>query len=400
MTNPVSVNGYAVSVGSAPNVGMVPVIAPFSPTSINIVGPNGPFKIGQLWVNEVAGDSFQLVGLSSSMGVVSANWTILGASGSTTSVVGTLNQIGVSTLGGVSTVSLTDGISLGSFQTTTPPVGGILAPGQISTGNSHTDGRAQLYVDSTGDTYGAWVLGTMSLTDPASTMAGILGENTFTPVANVTNFISQFAAGPSISVSLGHTAHFAFGYFADLDTSSNVGTITNLAVFYASPGIPGVGTITNSYGGFFNTPADGAKRVALYADNLVIGDPTAVAPTNAIAVPLGICAFQVFTTVPASATAVTASFGSIVLGTPKQNVLTYNIIVNVCIVVTSATNATIQFGISRAAVPTLETQVPTFSTATTIIFNFSYNLPNNYFLIVNTTGIIAVASVTTSGTGV
>lgn len=126
MTNPVAVNAYAVATGTAPNVAMVPFVSTVAPASTNILGPNGPFKIGQAWVNTTGLVSYTLVGLSSSAGSVSATWalsaggpgslaTLTGNSGGAISpTAGNINILGGSGVtvvgaGSTLTVSLTGG---------------------------------------------------------------------------------------------------------------------------------------------------------------------------------------------------------------------------------------------------------------------------------------------------
>src|SRR5579859_5825402 len=78
MTSPVAVNAYAVGVGTAPNVGMVPFVTIVPPDSTNIRGPNGPFHLGQIWVDDVGLAVYQLVGLTASAGLVTATWVTTG----------------------------------------------------------------------------------------------------------------------------------------------------------------------------------------------------------------------------------------------------------------------------------------------------------------------------------
>jgi len=126
MTNPVAVNAYAVGVGTAPNVSMVPFVTNVAPAATNIKGPNGPFRIGQSWVDTTGLVSYTLVGLASSVGTVSATWalsaggngtlsTLTGNSGGAISPVAgnisILGSSGVTVVGtaGTLTISLTGG---------------------------------------------------------------------------------------------------------------------------------------------------------------------------------------------------------------------------------------------------------------------------------------------------
>lgn len=121
MTNPVAVNAYAVGVGSAPNASMVPFVTNVAPASTNVKGPNGPFKIGQDWIDSAALASYTLVGLAASSGSITGTWVQTGGtSGAVSSVLGTANQITVNTAANVATVSLPSAITApGSLTTTT-----------------------------------------------------------------------------------------------------------------------------------------------------------------------------------------------------------------------------------------------------------------------------------------
>lgn len=88
---PTSVNLYGVGVGTAPNATMVPVVANYSPAATNLIGPNGPYMIGQKWVNKASNLTYTLTSVSPSSG---ATWTLEGqGTGAVTSVSGTTNQI-------------------------------------------------------------------------------------------------------------------------------------------------------------------------------------------------------------------------------------------------------------------------------------------------------------------
>ena len=73
MTAPASVNTYGMNVGTYTS--MVPYVSSVAPASTNLIGPNGPFPIGQVWINSVANTVYFLTSLSSSAGVTSATWT-------------------------------------------------------------------------------------------------------------------------------------------------------------------------------------------------------------------------------------------------------------------------------------------------------------------------------------
>lgn len=100
-------------------------------------------------------------------------------------------------------------------------------------------------------------------------------------------------------------------------------------------------------------------------------------------------------TKPVNSSVATAAFTtSLVVATSVQNTTGYNLLVNICFDVTSATAATITLGVGNTIGPVVNTVVSSFTTATSIVKNFSAIVPNNYYLVVNTTGTITVAGIT------
>lgn len=94
---------------------------------------------------------------------------------------------------------------------------------------------------------------------------------------------------------------------------------------------------------------------------------------------------------------VTTGYGSLVVGTGRKNNASYGILVNITMVITAATGATIVMGVGNNATPTTNTVVTTFSGAGT--YTFQALVPAKYFLLVNTTGSPTVGSITTQACG-
>lgn len=285
MTSPVPVNGYALSVGSAPNIAMSPIVAAFSPSSKNIIGPSGPFKIGQLWVDTSSGDSWQLVNLMSSGGVVSAVWSLLATSSGTVSVIGTPDQIAVSTLGGISTVSLTDGISIGSFQPISPPVGGLLVPGQVSIGSSLPASDTTVSIFSN-DPKSLTILGTKNTADFLNNQYSIDSNLTTSPSFGLTS-VFGYSSVINHSNGPGITTASSFGYYSNLLFNATTGTVTSVFNFFSDVGLaPGIGgVVSRGYGGYFKQPNYGTtSRMALYSDNMSIGSDVGTPPVNGLSV--------------------------------------------------------------------------------------------------------------------
>src|ERR1700691_2038493 len=68
--------------------GLVPIVSIRSPSSSDVKGPNGPFKIGQVWVNSNANSTYTLSSYTSSAGIVLANWEISGATSTLATLTG------------------------------------------------------------------------------------------------------------------------------------------------------------------------------------------------------------------------------------------------------------------------------------------------------------------------
>ena len=92
---------------------------------------------------------------------------------------------------------------------------------------------------------------------------------------------------------------------------------------------------------------------------------------------------------PDSHTATTAFGNTIVPNIALQNTTGYDVILNVGLAVTSATAATVSLGIGPTSTPDTDIIVPTFTTADPRAFVMTAYVPNNYYILVATTGTIA-----------
>lgn len=100
-------------------------------------------------------------------------------------------------------------------------------------------------------------------------------------------------------------------------------------------------------------------------------------------------------TAPVNSSVATAAFvASLTAGTSVQNTTGYDLLCNITLIVSSSTTATITLGVGAATGPTTNTVVPSFTVAAATIINMNAWVPNNYFLVYNTTGTIVVASAT------
>lgn len=122
--------------------------------------------------------------------------------------------------------------------------------------------------------------------------------------------------------------------------------------------------------------------------NVTISSPVATGFTSSLA------------TSPSASSVVTAAFGtSLTAGTAVRNTTGYNILATISVAVTSATAATITVGVGSTNTPTKNTVIQSFSAAATTFFSFSVIIPNNYYIIVDTTGTIVVDSINVQSCG-
>lgn len=84
-----SVNLYGIGASgvSLASSGAIPVVQHRPPASSDVQGNGGPYVIGQQWIDITDQNSYQLVGLSTHNGVVSATWTALGGGSSSLSTL-------------------------------------------------------------------------------------------------------------------------------------------------------------------------------------------------------------------------------------------------------------------------------------------------------------------------
>lgn len=76
MTIPQASNNYAIAVGTSPST--VPAISGRNPAPTDTKGPNGPFQIGQRWINTAKNLTFTLTSFVSFNGIILSVWTLEG----------------------------------------------------------------------------------------------------------------------------------------------------------------------------------------------------------------------------------------------------------------------------------------------------------------------------------
>ena len=202
-------------------------------------------------------------------------WTSLSSLG-VSSLTGTTNQISVSSSIGAITISLPAGISIGSYQATTPPTGGLLMPGNLLIGTTTPVSTSVIY---------AVVPDTIVNTNTSFILAATTGGNTYQLRAGVsaTNgyaWISGVQAGiggkplylnglPGIGINvvplsaLDVNGGLAVGTYAGVNTAPSNGLIVS--------GKVGIGTssLTSAATAQFSTTTSGSASVQIFNSSSV-----------------------------------------------------------------------------------------------------------------------------------
>lgn len=326
MTTSVAVNAYAVGVGTAPNVNMVPFISNVAPASTNITGPNGPFKIGQAWVDTTGLASYTLVGLTSSAGTVSGTWAL--------------------SAGGPGTLSTLQGNS-----------GGLISPvaGNISilggAGVTVTGTPATLTIDLTGGGTAIDSFAPDAGTNPVVpngaglvTMAGTANQITTTGGLNTLTF-----SVPSTFIAPGSIA-------ATTTVTAGTGITSTTGNIVATAGAVNAGTTMTAGTGITATTGNiVATAGAVNAGTTMTAGTGITSTTGNIVATAG--AVNAGTSMTATLGAITATNGNLVMGTAGNK-----------IIVPTGANASAGTSAAMSGTPGAVTVATTASSATAKIF--------------------------------
>lgn len=246
---------YTQGGGTAPtnSIPIIPIVADYSPSSIDTRGPSGPFPVGQKWVNSLANQTYTLTSYSVSNGLVSAVWTAEGSqaggintidanSGSATPSSGTISIVGsgvvsTSATGDTVTISVSGSTSLVSSigtsgSGTATPVGGEVNVIGLST---------QVVTNGSGNTV------TVSLADEVSieelNITSALNLNNAPLTFNGAGSYLQFFPGANCIGQVQLDAGAAVVETPLANTTANVYYFFSYATVLAGPGFLGVGTV-------------------------------------------------------------------------------------------------------------------------------------------------------------
>lgn len=140
--SPKAANLYGIAVGTASTGNLLTFVSTVSPGSTNVSGPNGPFSLGQRWLNTTNSTVYTLVGLTATGGAITATWVIdAGGTGVLNTLTGDSGGAISPTAGNINLTGGTTGLTLaGSGSTLT--LGGTLAVSNGGTGVSTLTGLA------------------------------------------------------------------------------------------------------------------------------------------------------------------------------------------------------------------------------------------------------------------
>lgn len=230
---------YTQSFGSRPENVEVPHIEGRNPAPTDFNYP-----VGKKWVNDIANTTFELTSLSSLGGILVANWVAAaGGSSGITSVVGTANQVNVSTVAGVATISLSS---------TLVAPGTVTVAGQTTLGPTDIVGAVNINTSGSADTHigfggtGQTIIG--NSTGDSIVSGDLLVTGNYSSNGNITlnnGNITLSSAGDKLNIatgtnaSIGTSAAMTAGTITIATTAVTVGS--QIFVSHNTPGgTPGI----------------------------------------------------------------------------------------------------------------------------------------------------------------
>jgi hypothetical protein len=234
----------------------------------------------------------------------------------------------------------------------------------------------------------------------ASTGNVFIGSNCGTGVTTASHQVAVgFGALEGALSGSGNQGNVAIGYEALNSTTAGLNTALGAnALDILTTGSSNVGVGFNA----------GSSYSSSESSNIVISNTGTAAESNVIRIgtqgtgagqqnvayivgPLNISG--AITTQPTNSSTATTAFGSsLTAGTTVQNTTGYDLLINISVNITAAVGATVVLGVGATSPPTTNAVTSSFSTA--LVSSFCAIVPNNYYLLVNTTGTVTVGSIT------
>lgn len=280
MTTQQPANLYTQGYGSRPENVEIPVIKGHAPASTDVNYP-----LGKRWIDSVSDNEYTLTSFSTSEGVISANWAVLSAAGTLTSLE-TDDSVQVSPSSGIINIAGASPISTtGSGNTATINLSGTVDVAHGGTGDTSftayapicggTSTTGALQVASTGLGTSGFVL-TSNGSSALPSWKSITAENAITTVDGDSGSMTPTAG--VVTVSGGTTG---------LTTSASSSTMDLTGTLVVANGGTGAATLTGLLTGN-GTSAVSATAITQY--NVLTGGasnaPNSVAPSATSGVPV------------------------------------------------------------------------------------------------------------------
>jgi hypothetical protein len=311
MFQPGSMN-YTQGFGSSPDSVAFPHIDVRSPTSSDV-----NYQIGQRWVNRVAGSEYVLTSQSSTGGVLTSNWALLGTTGGTLDTLTTDDTTVVTpTAGNINVAGASPLSTTGSGSTVTVNLTGTVPVANGGTGltsvTAHDllvgNGTSPLTLLAPSATSGVPLISQGASANPVYGTATVPGGGTGATTFTAHGVLIGEGAGPVVATTPGTTGQVLIG---------STGADPAFGALGLNSGLTAHGVLLGEGTGAIVATAVGATGTLLSGNTGA--DPTFTAsPSVTGSVTAG-------TTLTATLGAITATNGNLVLGTAGNKILSTSV---------------------------------------------------------------------------
>lgn len=311
MFQPGSMN-YTQGFGSSPDSVAFPHIDVRSPTSSDV-----NYQIGQRWVNRVAGSEYVLTSQSSTGGVLTSNWALLGTTGGTLDTLTTDDTTVVTpTAGNINVAGASPLSTTGSGSTVTVNLTGTVPVANGGTGltsvTAHDllvgNGTSPLTLLAPSATSGVPLISQGASANPVYGTATVPGGGTGATTFTAHGVLIGEGAGPVVATTPGTTGQVLIG---------STGADPAFGALGLNSGLTAHGVLLGEGNSAIAATAVGATGTLLSGNTGA--DPTFTAsPSVTGSITAG-------TTLTATLGAITATNGNLVLGTAGNKILSTSV---------------------------------------------------------------------------
>lgn len=170
----------------------------------------------------------------------------------------------------INALDVNGGLALGSYAgSASVSSGSMVMSGKLGVGVSSIDGNAFVQIAAGSNAFTTFYSGTHTGV-VNNLQTSILSLATLQPASGNAGISAHFLNQGKIVAPSGQTIAKAASFYGAADLSSNVGTITEFAQFWASSTNTPAGTVTTNYGGKFELPAAGTYKIPLWTHSLCV----------------------------------------------------------------------------------------------------------------------------------